>query len=174
MIGDSTTGFVAHPQAIHQAIRFLLHSLLPMMPGTRDSLVDLIATDYAVGAVSHLAHERFIPGRTFHLCAGADALRQEALIDLLLDTILESRPAWRRRAIEKPVIVGLETFELSGSRWTRLRIRRCARRSASSVILRRSSRTRKCSTIPIAARLLRLTASSDHRLIRPWPGSCDI
>ena len=74
--------------------------------------MDLIATDYAVAAVSHLAHERFIPGRTFHVCAGADALRQEALIDLLLDTILESRPAWRRRAIEKPVIVGLETFEL--------------------------------------------------------------
>ena len=112
VIGESTSGFVAQPRAIHQAIRFLYHSLLPMMPGTPDSPVDLIATEYAAAAVAHLAHQGFVAGGTFHVCAGAEAMRQDALIDLLVQTILESRPAWRRRAIEKPVIVALDTFEL--------------------------------------------------------------
>ncbi|HEY7057353.1 MAG TPA: SDR family oxidoreductase [Vicinamibacterales bacterium] len=112
VIGDSTTGEVTEAKAIHQAIRFLYHSLLPMMPGTPQSPVDVIATDYAVAAVSHLAGAGFVPGHTVHVCAGTDTLRQDVLIDLLIETILQSRPAWRRRAIEKPVIVALDTFEL--------------------------------------------------------------
>jgi long-chain acyl-CoA synthetase len=111
-VGDSRTGTVRRPAAIHHAIRFLYHSLLPMIPGSPESPVDLIATDYAVAAIRHLAGEGFVPGRTFHVCSGGDALSEAALVDLAVDAFLRYRPAWRRRAIEKPAIVELETFEL--------------------------------------------------------------
>jgi nucleoside-diphosphate-sugar epimerase len=111
-LGDSASGRVDRPAAIHQAIRFLHHSLLPMIPGSPESPVDVIPTDYAVAAVGHLAGSGFVAGATFHISAGTDAPREDELIDLTVDTFLEHRPAWRRRAIEKPVIVALDTFEL--------------------------------------------------------------
>lgn len=111
-IGDSRTGAQGRPAAIHHALRFLYHGLLPMMPGTPESPVDLIATDYAVHGVRHFAGPGFVPGRTFHLCAGDAAPAQAALVDLVVQAFLRHRPAWRRRAIEPPAIVPLETFEL--------------------------------------------------------------
>ena len=111
-IGDSASGYVGRPAAIHQAIRFLHHSLLPMIPGAPESPVDVIPTDYAVAAIGHLSGPGFTAGRTFHVCAGSDAPREDELIDLTVDTFIRHRPAWRRRAIEKPVIVDLDTYEL--------------------------------------------------------------
>lgn len=112
VLGEWRTGRIQRPAAIHHAMRFLYHSLLPMMPGADDSPVDLIATDYAAEAVAHLSGDGFEPGRTFHICAAGEAPRQAELIDLVVDAFLRYRPAWRRRAIEKPAIVELRTFEL--------------------------------------------------------------
>jgi nucleoside-diphosphate-sugar epimerase len=111
-VGDSKTGTVHRLAAIHHAIRFLYHSLLPMLPGSAGSPVDLVATDYAVASIRYLSGEGFVPGRTWHVCAGADALGEAAVVDLAVEAFLRYRPAWRRRAIEKPAIVALETFEL--------------------------------------------------------------
>ena len=111
-IGDSRSGHLDRLGAIHHAMRFLYHSLLPMMPGSDGSPVDLIATDYAVDAVRVLAGDRFAAGATWHVCAAGTALPQAELVDLIVAAFLRHRPAWRRRAIEKPAIVDLETFEL--------------------------------------------------------------
>jgi nucleoside-diphosphate-sugar epimerase len=112
VLGDSASGEVYRLAAVHHAIRFLYHSLLPMIPGAPDSPVDLIATDYAVAAVRHLSGDGFVAGGTFHVSAGADTVSERELIDLVVDAFVRYRPAWRRRAIEKPVIVDLDTFEL--------------------------------------------------------------
>ncbi len=112
ILGESASGRVHRVAAIHQSIRFLYHSLLPMIPGAPDSPVDLIATDYAVDAVRHLAGGGFAPGRTFHVCAGNETVAEAELIDLAIAAFLRYRPAWRRRRIEKPSIVRLETFNL--------------------------------------------------------------
>ena len=112
IIGAHEDGRVHRAAAIHHAMRFLYHSLLPMMPGTDDSPVDLIATEYAIAAIRTLSDEGFVPGRTRHICAAAEAIEQAELIDLVADAFVRYRPAWRRRAIEKPAIVELATFEL--------------------------------------------------------------
>jgi long-chain acyl-CoA synthetase len=111
-LGDSVHGTVSRPAAIHHAIRFLYHSLLPMIPGSSDSPVDLISTDYAIAAVRHLSTAGFVAGGTFHICAGSETISQDELIDLVIAAFLRYRPAWRRRRIEKPAIVELDTFEL--------------------------------------------------------------
>jgi nucleoside-diphosphate-sugar epimerase len=112
VVGAHDDGRVHRAAAIHYAMRFLYHSLLPMMPGADDSPVDLIATEYAVAAVRHLSEAGFVPGSTRHICASGEAIGQAELIDVVVDAFVRYRPAWRRRAIEKPAIVDLRTFEL--------------------------------------------------------------
>jgi long-chain acyl-CoA synthetase len=112
VLGEHGSGGVGKLGAIHHAMRFLYNSLLPMMPGTDGSPVDLISTDYAVAAIRRLSEEGFVPGRTFHVCASVDSPRQADLIDLVVDAFMRYRPAWRRRAVAKPSIVELRTFEL--------------------------------------------------------------
>jgi nucleoside-diphosphate-sugar epimerase len=112
VLGDSLDGNVRRLAAIHHAIRFLYHSLLPMIPGSPESPVDLISTDYAVSAVRYLSDAGFVAGSTFHVCAGTETVSEDELIDLVIEAFLRYRPAWRRRRIEKPAIVELATFEL--------------------------------------------------------------
>src|SRR5580700_12042120 len=51
VLGSSTTGEVGQMAAIHHALRLYYNSLAPMIPGEPESLVDLIATEYAATAV---------------------------------------------------------------------------------------------------------------------------
>src|SRR5580658_3888227 len=108
----STTGEVRRMAAIHHALRLYYNSLAPMIPGKPDSLVDLIAVEYAAGAVEHFAVEDFQAGRTFHICGGENALTLARLLELTREAFLRYRSSWRKRAIEMPAIVDLPTFEL--------------------------------------------------------------
>jgi hypothetical protein len=110
--GHSQSGAVARRTALHQAVLLMYASLAPMVPGREDSPVDLIATEYAVEAIAYLATEGFDAGRTWHISAGNDVIGAGELLDLTLECFHRYRPAWRRRAIARPAVVDLETFEL--------------------------------------------------------------
>ena len=110
--GDAGSGALGRKAAIHQAVRLMYAGLAPMVPGREDSPVDVVALDYAVRAVACLATESFEAGVTWHVCAGEDTVPFGELIDLTMRTFVEHRPAWRRRAIERPALVDLPTFEL--------------------------------------------------------------
>jgi len=112
VLGDSRTGEVGKLAAIQHALRLCYNSLAPMIPGTPDSAVDLIALDYAAAAVEHLATDGFQAGRTLHVCGGKDALTLTELLERTRELFLQYRPSWRKRAIEMPAIVDLPTFEL--------------------------------------------------------------
>jgi long-chain acyl-CoA synthetase len=112
VLGTSTTGEVGRMAAIHHALRLYYNSLAPMIPGTPDSAVDLIALDYAAAAVAHFATDRFQAGRTFHISGSEDAMTIARLLALTRETFFRYRPSWRKRAIEMPAIVDLLTFEL--------------------------------------------------------------
>lgn len=110
--GDSRSGSIARKGAVHQAVRLMYASLAPMVPGRDDSPVDFVALDHAVRAVAFLSTGGFDAGATWHVCAGADAVPFGELLDLTMGTFLEHRPSWRKRAIERPALVDLPTFEL--------------------------------------------------------------
>ena len=112
VVGDSRTGDVRRPRALHYALRFLYNSLAPLLPGSPESPVDLIATDYAAAAVAHFSTAGFTPGGVFHVVAGRDALALTDLLDLTMAQFVRERPSWRRRAIERPALADLATFEL--------------------------------------------------------------
>jgi nucleoside-diphosphate-sugar epimerase len=112
VLGSSTSGEVARLGAIHHALRLYYNSLAPMIPGTPDSLVDLIDVDYAAAAIAHFALDGFRAGRTFQICGGEDVLSIADLLELTYQAFLRYRPSWRKRAIEMPAMVDLPTFEL--------------------------------------------------------------
>jgi nucleoside-diphosphate-sugar epimerase len=112
ILGRSRDGAVTKSGAIHYALRFFFHSLAPMVPGTKESPVDLIALDYAVESIALAALHQFTPGSTWHVSGGSDAFSLEQFLEETLQLFYKHRPAWRKRAIEKPAIVNLETFYL--------------------------------------------------------------
>jgi|HubBroStandDraft_1064217.scaffolds.fasta_scaffold01064_11 nucleoside-diphosphate-sugar epimerase len=112
ILGRSLDGAVTKSAAIHYALRLFFHSLAPMVPGTKESPVDLIASDYAAQSIALAAFEQFTPGSTWHICGGSDAFSLEQFLEETLQLFYKNRPAWRKRAIEKPAIVNLETFYL--------------------------------------------------------------
>jgi nucleoside-diphosphate-sugar epimerase len=112
ILGRSRDGAVTKSGAIHYALRFFFHSLAPMVPGTKESPVDLIALDYAVDSIALAAFDQFTPGSTWHVCGGSNAFSLEQFLEETLQLFYKNRPAWRKRAIEKPAIVNLETFYL--------------------------------------------------------------
>ena len=112
IIGHSQTGVVTGFNAIHHALRLFYQGLAPMLPGELSTSIDLIPVDFAARALLALLG-RFQPGQTYHFCAGA--ARSCSLDELLSRTVTafeQSRPAWRKRRIERPAVVDADTYAL--------------------------------------------------------------
>jgi thioester reductase-like protein len=87
VVGDSRTGRVTRFNTIHHAIRLLYSGLAPMIPGDADTPVDIISSDFAAAAILDLI-EHAKPHQGHY------------------------RPQWRKRTVERPLIVDLDTYEL--------------------------------------------------------------
>ena len=111
-IGEEATGRVTSLNAFHTALRLVYGGMIPMIPGAADTPIDLISTDYAARTIQHLLGERFQAGATYHLCAGASAPLLGDLLEASMRIMRERRPAWRKRAIEMPVLADERTYEL--------------------------------------------------------------
>jgi nucleoside-diphosphate-sugar epimerase len=110
--GDSVTGRVSHFNTIHHAIRLLYNGLAPMMPGDPDEPVDIVSSDFVASGILYLLKHAPRPG-VFHLAAGRGSSNTLAeIIDETMDALARHRPQWRKRTVEKPLIVDLETYEL--------------------------------------------------------------
>lgn len=112
VIGREQTGTIHRMGALHRALRLMYASLVPMMPARPHCPVDLISVEYATQAIVELLCNRFSPGSIYHLCAARDYLPLDEMLDLTFQTFGRNRPVWRRRAIERPAVVDLPTFEL--------------------------------------------------------------
>ena len=83
-----------------------------MVPGERDSAVDLISFDYAVAALEELFARRFESGSVSHIAAGrAASLPLQAFLELCAATFRDEVPDWSRRGTEVPPIVPLRTYK---------------------------------------------------------------
>jgi nucleoside-diphosphate-sugar epimerase len=113
IIGHSTTGAVTSFNAIHHALRLFYQGLAPMVPGDLLTPVDLVSVDFAASALHYLVMCRFEPGATYHLAAGSTrSCTLDELLDETVRAFERSRPAWRKRRIERPAVVGADTYAL--------------------------------------------------------------
>lgn len=111
-IGEDGTGEVTSLNAFHTALRLMYAGLVPMIPGSGDTPIDVISTGYAARAIQHLFAAAFQPGWTYHICAGRSAPRLMEVLEAAMHTMRARRPAWRKRAIEPPVLSDEATYEL--------------------------------------------------------------
>ncbi|HEY0528964.1 MAG TPA: SDR family oxidoreductase [Gemmatimonadaceae bacterium] len=112
VVGDSRTGRVTRFNTIHHAIRLLYSGLAPMIPGDADTPVDIISSDFAAAAILDLI-EHARPHQVYHLASGRSA--SNTLGEILVETMSalgHYRPQWRKRTVERPLIVDLDTYEL--------------------------------------------------------------
>jgi nucleoside-diphosphate-sugar epimerase len=110
VVGSEKRGTVYRPGALHHALRWIYRGLVPMMPGSESSVVDLISSELAADAISRVA----VQGGpdVVHIAAGEHAIPLTELIDFVVGQFGEISPAWRRKQITKPMIVDAESFGL--------------------------------------------------------------
>ncbi len=111
VIGDSRTGTVHGFNALHHAIRLLYQGLAPMVPGMPSTPVDMVSSDYVAEAALHLIDNQAGCG-VFHLASGERAAAIGDLLSATIESLMRFRPTWRKRSIEKPLLVDLDTYEL--------------------------------------------------------------
>lgn len=116
IIGDSRTGAVTGFNALHHALRLLYQGLVPMMPGSASTEIDLIPLDFAADASHALMRDMgqgVEAGRVYHLCAGhARSTPVGTLLDATMSAFMQYRPAWRKRTVERPAFADARTWEL--------------------------------------------------------------
>ena len=111
IVCDDGAGTITQVNAVHRALRLYSGGLAAMLPGTDDSALDVVTTEYVASGVARLATASGIEGQTFHLCAGRGAMPLDELLDLTHEAFRRS-PAWRRKGIARPVRADLATYRV--------------------------------------------------------------
>jgi len=73
IVGDSKTGLTNKFNVLYPAFKLIYRGVLKIIPGSRNTLMDVVSVDYISDAIYHIllkTNEGF--GKTFHLTAGND------------------------------------------------------------------------------------------------------
>ena len=153
VVADSPAGTVGQFNYVHQLIRFLPNSPLPVIPGDPDTGLDLIDNEWAGAALVHLFENRFVPGAVRHICAGpndslpfGEALRRGK-------KVLEANSVnGARHAIRIPELVSLPEFNAFLAHTSDRRLQRLAARFDTFLPLAamRNVYTNGCATADLA------------------------
>ena len=112
VVCESEHGDVRQVNAVHRALALQHAGLAALLPGTESSPVDLVTTDFVAESIARLCTTSGAVERgTFHLCAGAGAIRLGELLDLAHATWSRSE-SWRRRGVARPALADLDTWAL--------------------------------------------------------------
>ena len=111
LICDDPCGAVSQFNASHYTIRLWRAALVPMLPGSDESLMDVVSRDDVASSIIQLLHHPSAAGVTVHLSGGPRTLRLKDVMELAWETWREDA-AWRRCAIPVPALVDLATYSL--------------------------------------------------------------
>jgi long-chain acyl-CoA synthetase len=112
IIGDSRTGQVTGFNYVHQLLRLFPRNVLRVAPGHPDVPIDLVPTEWAADALTHLATSAFSAGQVFHLCSGAG--KSLTVREMMETTVAQFENHAIGRTwlpIELPKLVSLSEFE---------------------------------------------------------------
>lgn len=109
--GRATDGRISRLTGLYPILRLFHQGLLSMFPGDGDQPVDVIPADFAAAAIHRLFGHAFVPGRTYHVCAGPGrSFRLDSLFPGIDAFLAEADPAWRGRGQPLPLPVSAEVF----------------------------------------------------------------
>ena len=110
-LGGQHTGYVHRFGAMHHALHWLMRGLIPMVPGTATSRIDVIANDVAAAWIARVVAQPVERLEVSHVAAGAHAVPLDELLSTAL-RYLQIREPRSGRNFDPPPIVDRETFEL--------------------------------------------------------------
>jgi long-chain acyl-CoA synthetase len=105
-VGSHETGYVNRLGAVHHLLRWMSRGLVPMIPGTESTPVDLISTDVAAAWLARAATQPPDALEVCHIARGRDAIR----LGELLDTLTKLLNSDGRRRVPRPLIVDHGAF----------------------------------------------------------------
>jgi long-chain acyl-CoA synthetase len=125
IVCESPSGAIRQSNDLHRALRLYLSGRVPVLPMAADATVDVTTADYVARAIARVAIWPDVTGQILHLCAGADSMPLDELIEV---THASAKRVLGRsdRDVPRPALVdlaGYRTFEASVARSTDLRLR---------------------------------------------------
>jgi nucleoside-diphosphate-sugar epimerase len=111
VVGSHASGTVHRMGALHHLFKWFSRGLVPVIPGTDHTLVDLISTETAARFIAKAATQTWDSGSIWHVAAGDRAAR---LLDLARLTWSETHPGESIETTEQlghPFIVDQSVFD---------------------------------------------------------------
>ena len=105
-VGSHETGYVNRLGALHHLLRWMSRGLVPMIPGTESTPVDLISTDIAAGWLARAAIQAPDALSVCHVALGCRAIPLGAL----LDEVIAQLHTGGRRPVQRPLLVDQAAF----------------------------------------------------------------
>jgi len=112
LLADSEDGVVSQFGYFHHLLRMLPDSILPVMPGDPDVLVDMVPANWVAASLAYVFDFRFTEGTIRHLCAGVQ--RSMRLGDMMAraSRAIERHPSYPRgRSVRFPRLVKIAEYE---------------------------------------------------------------
>jgi nucleoside-diphosphate-sugar epimerase len=109
IIADDDSGQVSQHNAFHNTFKLYYYGLLSVVPGDRETPINLASADFAVSAIMHLL-DPAVPDGTYHTCPGPEAVASlGTLTDTMFD-LFERDENYRKRRLMRPVYCDEESF----------------------------------------------------------------
>jgi thioester reductase-like protein len=110
IVGDSRTGATPVYNSLYAPLKLVCRGLVRMMPGSRETPLDLVPVDYVADAIRHILFRSNEPsGKTFHLAFGGNnTLTAGRVADLTVDFFNRTLP---REHISRIEFVSKKTYE---------------------------------------------------------------
>jgi len=109
LVGNSQTGDIAQFNYFHQLLRFIPRNPFPVIPGTPDAPVDVVADDWVGESLLKMVQKPPAAGSVLHLCAGpAQSMPAHEVLELAYRLHRRDRPKSRATI---PSFVSLSEFE---------------------------------------------------------------
>lgn len=109
-LGDESGG-VHRAGGVHLALDWLHRGLIPLLPGTPETPVDLISNQAAARVIAKAVGTPVSGIDVCQVAAGAAAPRLRELLDFVVEIFRRRSGPWRRGQISQPSIVGSVTFD---------------------------------------------------------------
>jgi nucleoside-diphosphate-sugar epimerase len=110
--GGENDGAVRRLGALHHALYWLYQGLIPMIPGTRESRVDLISTEFAAEVIAATLRTPEQPGRIIHASSGNAGPSLGELLEYLAAYFSRHHRGWASGAVSIPDIADRQTFRM--------------------------------------------------------------
>ena len=104
VVGERKTGWTSSFNVMYGPLRAVAAGALPVLPGRRDGVLDIVTVDYVADAILALASSPTAQGGTFHVVAGEKAMTLDELRQLAARRFARRAPRLIRPRLYRTVV----------------------------------------------------------------------